>query len=659
MGKVIKRITRPIKKLIPKEIKPALPYIAAFYGGPAMAGSSFMSGIGNAALRNAISKGLISGATAAATDDNANILRSAALGAAPDLISGGLGNVAGRIDPNLIVDSDEFIKVGKTAAKTAGALSRASEGIKGASALKTIGTQASIDSAAKLAEINQDEIDKYNEELRKQGVLDKTKRRTSILNIYLNAGYEPDYVNSMLDRYGYDEGGIVKALKALRAKMKAPETVAKMSDRLRSRKPENLKDTKKQDSKEPKDDDDEPVKVRDVGRDDLAGGLMAAARGVEQAFGRPFGNIEPVRMLRFARGGEVEIEEETEDLGIRDFMKDQGVPFGEMVSNEQNDQLLELLFEKYLEMGLSPKDAAEAARNEFDRMVKKPEEGIMRVASAYKTDIEEMYEQYVFEMEELGLQPMSFREFVDQARSGMADGGIMSLEEYFEGKRKYQNKKDRERMREEYEDYRNRMKYGPRDEAKDGGRAGYRKGGAIMKLINMGMDPSMALSLYEDWKDSGSGLSFEDYVGYGTIDNYKDGGGIRMASAPDPAAERNSFLEMMSERLYGKPLKNLTPDEFMDLEEALDDMGMKPMPKGRTMAAGGGLMNLGGMEMDLRGGGFVPLGAKEKADDVPARLSKNEFVFTADAVRAAGGGSVDKGADKMYATMKALENKVA
>ena len=71
-----------------------------------------------------------------------------------------------------------------------------------------------------------------------------------------------------------------------------------------------------------------------------------------------------------------------------------------------------------------------------------------------------------------------------------------------------------------------------------------------------------------------------------------------------------------------------------------------------------GMMNLGGNEMDLRGGGFVPIGAKEKADDVPARLSKNEFVFTADAVRAAGGGSVDRGADLMYKTMKQLENKV-
>ncbi len=75
-------------------------------------------------------------------------------------------------------------------------------------------------------------------------------------------------------------------------------------------------------------------------------------------------------------------------------------------------------------------------------------------------------------------------------------------------------------------------------------------------------------------------------------------------------------------------------------------------------AAEGGMMDMGGMEMDLRGGGFVPIGAKEKADDVPARLSKNEFVFTADAVRAAGGGSVDRGADLMYKTMKQLENKV-
>ncbi len=69
----------------------------------------------------------------------------------------------------------------------------------------------------------------------------------------------------------------------------------------------------------------------------------------------------------------------------------------------------------------------------------------------------------------------------------------------------------------------------------------------------------------------------------------------------------------------------------------------------------GGMLNFGGREMDLRGGGFVPIGKKERADDVPARLSKNEFVMTADAVRAAGGGSVNKGAQRMYDIMNKLE----
>ena len=65
-------------------------------------------------------------------------------------------------------------------------------------------------------------------------------------------------------------------------------------------------------------------------------------------------------------------------------------------------------------------------------------------------------------------------------------------------------------------------------------------------------------------------------------------------------------------------------------------------------------------EIDLRKtGGFVPpVGVKEKADDIPAMLSNNEFVFTADAVRAAGGGSVNKGAQRMYDLMKNLESRV-
>jgi len=64
-------------------------------------------------------------------------------------------------------------------------------------------------------------------------------------------------------------------------------------------------------------------------------------------------------------------------------------------------------------------------------------------------------------------------------------------------------------------------------------------------------------------------------------------------------------------------------------------------------------------ELDYRQkGGFVPpIGVKEKADDIPAMLSNNEFVFTADAVRAAGGGSVKEGAKKMYGLMRQLEGR--
>ncbi len=64
-------------------------------------------------------------------------------------------------------------------------------------------------------------------------------------------------------------------------------------------------------------------------------------------------------------------------------------------------------------------------------------------------------------------------------------------------------------------------------------------------------------------------------------------------------------------------------------------------------------------ELDLRKtGGFIPpVGVKEKADDIPAMLSNNEFVFTADAVRNAGDGDVNKGAQRMYDMMKKLENR--
>jgi len=81
---------------------------------------------------------------------------------------------------------------------------------------------------------------------------------------------------------------------------------------------------------------------------------------------------------------------------------------------------------------------------------------------------------------------------------------------------------------------------------------------------------------------------------------------------------------------------------------------------GRINKEGGGVASVlpKGTEADYRGGGVIPVGSRERADDVPARLSKNEFVMTADAVRAAGGGSVNRGAKKMYNLMHNLEARV-
>ena len=118
---------------------------------------------------------------------------------------------------------------------------------------------------------------------------------------------------------------------------------------------------------------------------------------------------------------------------------------------------------------------------------------------------------------------------------------------------------------------------------------------------------------------------------------------------------------------YGRGSKLYSPT-FYSMEKAID-----PFAGLTTYAANGGRIGFeygsmpmgeprrnpaGIMELDYRKkGGFVPpVGIKEKADDIPAMLSNNEFVFTADAVRNAGGGDVDRGAQRMYSLMKNLEN---
>ena len=136
-----------------------------------------------------------------------------------------------------------------------------------------------------------------------------------------------------------------------------------------------------------------------------------------------------------------------------------------------------------------------------------------------------------------------------------------------------------------------------------------------------------------------------------TRPGYDMGGDVLMASN----AQNDEILERLFEEYLDMGFS--PEDAAKKAREEFDRMGkMIDTKSDRVMAAEGGIMDLGGMEKDYRNdGGFVPIGEKERADDVPARLSLNEFVMTADAVRNAGDGDIDKGAEVMENVMKNLE----
>jgi hypothetical protein len=182
-----------------------------------------------------------------------------------------------------------------------------------------------------------------------------------------------------------------------------------------------------------------------------------------------------------------------------------------------------------------------------------------------------------------------------------------------------------------------------------GGRAGYDMGG--LSTIER------AKALFEERDEAAPAPS-------------PDMGSIKQLSNEDKAIMQQA-IEAMSRDvgpMYSDPDGNeMTSKQFQDAMSRITELENMTMPKRKPSKSKGGMMsipvrqNSGGItELDYRkSGGFVPVGIKEKADDVPAMLSKNEFVMTADAVRAAGGGSIEKGAQRMYNQMKQLEGKMA
>ena len=180
--------------------------------------------------------------------------------------------------------------------------------------------------------------------------------------------------------------------------------------------------------------------------------------------------------------------------------------------------------------------------------------------------------------------------------------------------------------------------------AADGGRAGYAMGGQIDEDE-------------EEFIRSGAGQRIRPQQAFLAM-----GGG-----AGEAQAEQMLQAEFIKYKNKGG---ELSFQEFVQavMQQQQQAQGMEqPMMAangGRMGYAEGGIMDaeaaemidMGGQEKDYRDeGGFVAMGGEERADDVPARLSKNEFVFTADAVRAAGGGDIDQGSEVMQNMMDNLE----
>lgn len=241
----------------------------------------------------------------------------------------------------------------------------------------------------------------------------------------------------------------------------------------------------------------------------------------------------------------------------------------------------------------------------------------------------------------------------------------------------------------------------------DGGRIGYKSGDVVStnvyrpakKAYNSvyGYDPNTGETIYvRDLYDD-----FSSFLDMFRLNYHADGGRIgfedgklvlqegpankatrlQMEKAAKEAQQRYAKIKAQ-EQLMDKNYKKQSMYDFKKSQKELFDMAPEEgypslpepvKPEGVLSIkltpvqekAYGGMINHpirmlhGGIpELDLRAkGGFIPVGVKERADDVPAMLSKNEFVFTADAVRNAGNGSINKGAQKMYKLMKSLENK--
>jgi hypothetical protein len=212
--------------------------------------------------------------------------------------------------------------------------------------------------------------------------------------------------------------------------------------------------------------------------------------------------------------------------------------------------------------------------------------------------------------------------------------------------------------------------------AASGGRAGYQDGMMVedeeeefvrsragmsrrmpKTFLNMGggagqaQAEQMLMMEYVKYKNKGGTLSFEQFVKAVMQQAEPEGAGMEQ---PQPVMMAANGGPVPGSEVAGYT----TPAGYNKFDYRTGGVPVRvgKQEGGIMESEAAEMIDMGGMEKDFRNeGGFVAMGGKERADDVPARLSKNEFVFTADAVRNAGGGDIDKGAEVMENLMNNLE----
>ena len=731
-------VRRKIKKLIPKEIRPFIPYAAALIpGGPFAAGGLGASLGGNQFLKAALARGL--------TDDEASIkdiARAGIFAAAPTALDTGIG----ALDSTQGIG--KFLTTagkGKDATSIAEKVSRFADP-SGMDAVYAVGGAGAIDAGIKAAELDKEALEKYNRDLAAQGISDRADRRSAIRKIYENTGtWDMDEVDGMLDTYGYRTGGrvgyamgdfvdtdqivedlgdmgtgikkgilsigesggrrldqIIDLILNLPGPIKSGKEIIEIlverygvDPEIAQRKIINrMSDANEGFGPQGLDGTPDDGYRRNIGIDAGAEDYYGETPAMPENLGDMGGNMDDMSgnsILNRLRRGQ-QYEEEAMPEGVNPIPMPELIPFDPDnprvrpipmpgIIGEGDGRTMEERFpgQRYELMsggrvgynsgdlvdmedvilasmkGKKKKDKDDLAATEDGKDSKDiPMKDVIKSAifdsdkerdSDLEDNINMMSKSYKIlypEVKENRIRPLSFED------GGSVDDRLMERVK---------------ELQDEGLDFASALAQAMKEDMASGkAMGGIMDGidvnmreqidtprGDMMIDENMEVADSSLMDAYEIYKFDMMEQGLEPM----SLEEFRD-----QAMAEGKMASMEAGQEATLEEIYIELLDSgMNPeDAAIKAREIYNGMSSKSSSR-RTMAAQGGLMNLGGREMDLRGGGFVPMGRAERADDVPARLSKNEFVMTADAVRAAGGGSVQKGADLMYDQMKQLEGQ--